>query len=130
MDKVMAKQTLRVALCAALLVCCVSARARGAADGGPAVKTTPTKKGRESKIHVYLPTKEAKLYFDGTLTKVTGKDRTIRSPALMPVLPALMPVIRYTSKVVVVWVENGREVSDETTIVFTAGEDVAIDFRR
>jgi uncharacterized protein (TIGR03000 family) len=90
---------------------------------GPTVKTTPTEKGRESKIHVYLPAAEAKLYFDDTLTKATGKDRSFRSPALTGGQ-------RYTYKVMATWVENGHEVTHETKIVFEAGQDVAVDFRR
>jgi len=31
---------------------------------------------------------------------------------------------------VATWVENGREVTHETKVVFHAGEDVAVDFRR
>jgi uncharacterized protein (TIGR03000 family) len=125
MEKVMAKLLVRVALCAALVVCVGSVRAGGEVDGNaaPKVKTTPTEKGRESKIHVYLPTSEAKVYFDDTLTTAKGKDRTFCSPALEEGK-------RYSYKVVVMWMENGREVSHETKIVFRAGEDVAVDFRR
>jgi uncharacterized protein (TIGR03000 family) len=125
MEKVMAKFMVRAAVCVALLVFVGSAWAGGETDGGtgPSVKTTPTTKGRESKIHVMLPTDEAKLYFDDTLTKETGKDRKFKSPALEEGK-------RYTYKVVAVWVENGREVTHETKVVFKAGEDVAIDFRR
>jgi uncharacterized protein (TIGR03000 family) len=125
MEKVMAKLLVRVALCVALVVCVGTVRAGGEVDGasGPKVKTTPTEKGRESKIHVMLPTEEAKLYFDGTLTKATGKDRKFSSPALEDGK-------RYSYKVVAVWVENGREVSHETKVIFKAGEDVAVDFRR
>ncbi len=121
----MAKLIVRVALCAALLVCGGFAWAEGSNESGsgPMVKTTPTEKGRQSKIHVYLPTAEAKLYFDDTLTKATGKERTFRSPALEEGK-------RYSYKVVVVYMENGREVSHETSVVFRAGEDVAVDFRR
>ncbi|HEX5273299.1 MAG TPA: TIGR03000 domain-containing protein [Gemmataceae bacterium] len=120
----MAKLFVRVALCAALLVCCGVAWAGGnESKSDPMVKTTPTEKGRESKIHVYLPTPESKLYFENTLMKGTGKDRTFKSPALEEGK-------RYEYQVVVVWVENGREVSHETKIVFKAGEDVAVDFRR
>jgi uncharacterized protein (TIGR03000 family) len=125
MEKAMAKLLVRAAVCVALLVCVGSAWAGGEVDGnaGPTVKTSPTKKGRESKIHVMLPTDECKLYFDDTLTKETGKDRSFRSPALEDGK-------RYSYKVVAVWVENGREVSHETKVIFKAGEDVAIDFRR
>ncbi len=121
----MAKSIVRVALCAALLVCGGFVWAGGDLDNksAPTVKTTPTTKGLESKIHVFLPTAEAKLYFDGTLTKETGKERNFRSPALEQGK-------RYSYEVVVVYVENGREVSHETKIVFRAGEDVAVDFRR
>jgi uncharacterized protein (TIGR03000 family) len=121
----MAKLIVRVALCAALALCAGSVWAEGETDGkgGPMVKTTPTEKGRESKIHVYLPTAEAKLYFDDTLTKATGRDRSFKSPALEEGK-------RYSYKVVAMWIENGREVSHETKLVFQAGEDVAVDFRR
>jgi len=66
--KFMAKQFVRLALCAALALCGGSLWAGGETEnkGGPMVKTTRTEKGRESKIHVYLPTDEAKLYFDDT----------------------------------------------------------------
>ncbi len=90
---------------------------------GPMVKTTPTQKGKESKIRVFLPSAEAKLYFDDMLTKATGTERSFRSPALEA-------DTRYCYKVIARWVENGREVTHETKIVFRAGEDVAVDFRR
>jgi uncharacterized protein (TIGR03000 family) len=111
----------RAAVCVTLLLCGTSVPARGATDGVPVVTYTPTKKGRESKIHVMLPTAEAKLYFDDTLTEETGKDRKFRSPALVP-------GVRY--KVVVVVAEDTGAIAHETTILFEAGEDVAIDFRR
>jgi uncharacterized protein (TIGR03000 family) len=124
MEKVMAELLVRAALCAALVVSVGSFRARGAADDdGPAVKTTPTKQGYDSKIHVYLPNKDARLYFAGILTKPTGTDRNFRSPALIPGK-------RYNCKVVAVWVENGDVVLYWTSIAFKVGEDVAIDFRR
>jgi uncharacterized protein (TIGR03000 family) len=121
----MAKLFVCVALCAALVLCGTSARAGGetTGKGEPTVKTTPTEKGKESKIRVLLPTAEAKLYFDDTLTKVTGTERSFRSPALEAGK-------RYTYKVVATWTENGREVAHETKVAFRAGEDVTVDFRR
>jgi uncharacterized protein (TIGR03000 family) len=114
-------------LCVAFLVCCGSVWAGGEVNGttAPNIKTTPTEKGRESKIHIHLPTAEAKVYFDDTLTKKEAgkKDREF-------CCPALEEGKRYTYKVLVVWVENGREVTHETKIVFKAGEDVVVDFRR
>lgn len=121
----MAKLFVPVALCAALALGVGVVRAGGEMDpkGDPAVKTTPTEKGRESKIRVLLPTAEAKLYFDDTLTKATGAERSFRSPALEAGK-------RYTYKVVARWMENGREVAHEAQIAFRAGEDLMIDFRR
>jgi uncharacterized protein (TIGR03000 family) len=129
----MAKLFVRIALGVALVVCVGSLRAdgeksdkgdKGDKKGAPTVKVTPTEKGRECKIHVYLPTPEAKLYFDETLmTKATGKERSFRSPALENGK-------RYCYKVIATWIENDREVTHETKIVFEAGEDVAVDFRR
>jgi len=87
------------------------------------VKTTPTEKGKESSIRVFLPSADAKLYFDDMLTKASGTERSFRSPALDADM-------RYTYKLIARWVENGREVTHETKIVFRAGEDVAVDFRR
>jgi uncharacterized protein (TIGR03000 family) len=126
----MAKLMVRLALCAALALVSSSVRA-GEEEKAPAkvpakaptVKTTKTEKGKESKIHVMLPTEDAKLYFDDYQCKKTGKDRSFRSPALEAGK-------RYSYKVVAVWVEKGSEVTHETKIVFSAGEDVAIDFRR
>ena len=118
----MSKLMVRAALCATLVLGCGMAYAGGETDTA-SVKTTKTEKGRESKIHVYLPTAEAKLFFDDTQMRATGRDRTFRSPALEDGK-------NYSYKVVAVWRENGREVSHETKIVFHAGEDVAVDFRR
>jgi uncharacterized protein (TIGR03000 family) len=121
----MVKLFVRVALCLGLVLSSgfVWAEGEGAAPGDPVVKTTKTEKGRESKIRVYLPTTEAKLYFDDTLTKASGKERDFRSPALENGK-------RYSYKIVALWIENGREVTHETKIIFQAGEDVAVDFRR
>jgi uncharacterized protein (TIGR03000 family) len=118
----MSKLMVRAALCATLVLWCGMAYSAGETDG-PTVKTTKTEKGKESKIHVYLPSAEAKLFFDDTLTKATGKDRSFRSPALEDGKS-------YSYKVVATWKENGQEVMHETKIVFHAGEDVAVDFRR
>ena len=120
----MAKLMVRLALCAALALALVggSARAGDEADG-PTVKTTKTDKGKESKIHVHLPTAEAKLYFDDHLCKQTGEHRSFRSPALEAGK-------RYTYKVVATWLEKGREVTHETKIEFSAGEDVSVEFSR
>jgi uncharacterized protein (TIGR03000 family) len=90
---------------------------------GPTVKATPTEMGRESKIHVYLPTPEAKVYFDEMMTKATGKQRSFCSPALEDGK-------RYCYKVIAIWIENDREVTHETKVVFRAGEDITVDFRR
>jgi uncharacterized protein (TIGR03000 family) len=121
----MRKLLVCVAVCAALVLCAVPLRAGGELDsqGKPKVETSPTAKNRESKIRVLLPTDETKLYFDNALVKGTGVKRSYKSPALEVGK-------RYTYKVVAVWVENGREVSHETSIVFQAGEDVSVDFRR
>jgi uncharacterized protein (TIGR03000 family) len=121
----MAKQIVRLALCAALALYGGSLFAGGETEnkGGPTVKTTPTEKGRESKIHVYCPCEDCKVYFNDTLTKATGLDRTFRSPALEDGK-------RYTYKVVASWVEKGQTVTHETKVVFQAGQDVAVDFRR
>lgn len=92
-------------------------------DTGPKVTTTRTEAGRESKIRVLLPAPDARLTFDNTPTKATGKERTFRSPALEDGK-------RYMYKVTATWNdEKGRECSHETKVVFRAGEDVLIDFR-
>jgi uncharacterized protein (TIGR03000 family) len=121
----MRKLLVCVTVCAALVLSAASLWAGGELDskGNPSVKTSPTKSGRESTIVVHLPTNETKLYFDNAFIKGAGMKRTYKSPALAPGK-------RFTYKVVAVWVENGSEVSHETSIVFQAGEDVAVDFRR
>jgi uncharacterized protein (TIGR03000 family) len=109
----------------ALAVCLPALRAddKPADRDGPAVSTKATEKGSASTIRVLLPTPEAKVWFDGVLTKATGKDRIFRSPALDAGK-------RYTYRVVAAWAEKGREVNHETKITFRAGEDVRVDFRR
>jgi len=121
----MRKLLVCVAVCAALSLSAGSllAGGEGEATGTASVKTTPTEKGRPSKIRVFLPTADAKLYFDDNLIKGEGDKRSFRSPALEEGK-------RYTYKVVAVWAENGRQVTHETSVIFHAGQDVSIDFRR
>jgi uncharacterized protein (TIGR03000 family) len=121
------RTTLRIASCLALALA-LSAPALGADDkeegnGSPAVTSKPTEKGRRSKIRVLLPTPDAKLWFDGQLTRAKGSERIFHSPALEGGK-------RYTYRVVAAWAENGREVNHETKVTFRSGEDVASDFRR
>jgi uncharacterized protein (TIGR03000 family) len=108
-----------VALCAALTL-----GARLTARGGELERRDePTAHGRHSRFHVYAPTAEARLFFEGTLVKGSGQDRAFYSPELEQGR-------RYAFTVVAVWVENGREVTHEMRVAFWAGDDVVIDFRR
>jgi uncharacterized protein (TIGR03000 family) len=112
---------------AAALALCVPAAPAGEEEttekAFPTVTTRKTEKGRESKIRVLVPTPETRIYCDDKLTKATGTDRSFRSPALEEGK-------RYTYRIVAIWVESGKEVNHETKLVFRAGEDVLIDFRR
>jgi uncharacterized protein (TIGR03000 family) len=123
----MTKTIVRLSWCVAVFLAlgagCLLADDAEVSRNGPTVKTTQTEKGRASKIRVLLPTAETKLWFDETLTKAQGTDRTFNSPALEDGK-------RYTYRVMAVWVEKGREVNHETRIDFRAGQDVFIDFRR
>jgi uncharacterized protein (TIGR03000 family) len=113
-----------------LVVCAALAALAGGAPAGAgekeeAVKVTrtATERGQESRIRVLLPASDARLSFDGTLTKAQGKERVFRSPALEDGK-------RYSYLVRAVWYENGQEVSHDMKVVFRAGEDVVISFRR
>jgi uncharacterized protein (TIGR03000 family) len=119
------KLMVRAALAAALALGGGAMTAGGELDRGdaPAIKATPTPRGRESKIRVYLPTAEARLYVDGTLTSETGLDRLFRAQGLDQNK-------RYVYRLLAVWVENGREVTHETKIVFWGGDDLSVSFRR
>jgi uncharacterized protein (TIGR03000 family) len=120
-----AKVTVRAVLGASLVLMGGPAWAGGELDRGaaPAVRNMPAAAGRESKVRVYLPTADARLYFDGTLTRETGPERVFRAPGLDGNK-------RYGYRLLAVWVENGREVTHEANIAFWGGDDVAVSFRR
>jgi uncharacterized protein (TIGR03000 family) len=119
------KLLVRVALGAALALAGGTLFAGGELErrDEPARRAAKTEEGRESKIRVYLPTSEAKLYVDGTLTRLTGGERLFRAPGLSDTK-------RYTYRLLAVYVENGREVTHEAWVTFWGGEDVAVSFRR
>ena len=121
----MSKLFARAAACAAVILCAGPAVAGGERESRdePAVKAAPAARGRESKIRVFLPTSEARLYVENTLTPGGGRDREFHSPALDEGR-------RYSYRLVAVWVEDGREVTHEAWITFWGGEDVRVSFRR
>jgi uncharacterized protein (TIGR03000 family) len=123
MKKVIVRGASCVALALAVCVPALRADDKPADKDAPPAKAKPADKGRETKIRVFLPTEEAKVWFDDKLTTQTGKKRTFSCHALEVGK-------RYTYRVVAQWTENGREVNHETKITFRGGEDVAVDFNR
>ena len=120
----MAKLMVRAALGAALALAGGVAAAGDVERGdAPAAKAAPTPRTWESKIRVYMPTAEAKLYFDGKLTREPGLERLFRAQGLDQNK-------RYVYWLTAVWMENGREVTHETEIAFWGGDDVVVSFRR
>ncbi len=115
----MANRCARTVLCAVLAICAGSMAAAGELDR----HEEPAARGRESLFRVRPPTADAKLFFEGTLMRGSGRERTLRSPALEEGK-------RYSYTVVAVWVENGREVTHEMRVAFQAGDDVIVDFQR
>jgi uncharacterized protein (TIGR03000 family) len=109
----------RAVLCAALALCAGPAAAGGELES----QAAPAAQGRESKVRVYLPTSEARLYVEGTLTGGTGREREFRAPGLDQGK-------RYAYKLLAVYVEDGREVAHEAWVYFWGGDDVRVNFRR
>jgi uncharacterized protein (TIGR03000 family) len=70
-------------------------------------------------IRVHLPS-DARLYFEGELTRATGPDRVFQSPAL-----ALGRNYRYDVKAV--WNDNGQEVVRTRSLLVRAGQEVNVD---
>ncbi len=112
-------------LFAGLVLCTVlTAGAALTAAGGELDRTEESAaRGRHSRFRVHMPTADARLYFEGTLLRGTGLDRTFSSPELEDGK-------RYAYTAVAVWVENGREVTHEMHVAFWAGDDVVLNFRR
>src|SRR5687768_827607 len=100
----MLKAMVRVAASVVVaLVLCVPAAEAGDQVAGkrdPAVMVRRAEGGREAKIRVLVPTPDAKLWFDDTLTTGTGGDRSFLSPPLEEGKT-------YTYRVTIVWRENG-----------------------
>jgi uncharacterized protein (TIGR03000 family) len=74
-----------------------------------------------AKIEVRLPTADAKLWFQGQLTKRRGKVREFESPPLAP-------GTEYTYQVRASWMRDGEEVARHQTISVRAGQRTRVDF--
>jgi uncharacterized protein (TIGR03000 family) len=109
----------RALLCAAVALCAGPAAAGGGLEG----RDGPAARGRESRIRVYLPTTETRLYVENVLTPGSGRDRLFR-------VPGLDEGKRYAYTLLAVYMEGGREVTHEAHIDFWGGEDVRVSFRR
>jgi uncharacterized protein (TIGR03000 family) len=64
---------------------------------------------------------DARLWFDGTLTKSTGPVREFSSPLLTPGR-------QYTYEVRATWNEDGHEVTQAKKLAVTAGANITLDF--
>lgn len=72
-------------------------------------------------IKVSLPDGNAKVWFDGNLTRLTGTERSFYAPKLNP------QVLR-TYVVKASWMDNGREVVQEREVVVTQGRTTTVVF--
>jgi uncharacterized protein (TIGR03000 family) len=76
-----------------------------------------------AQVRVLVPDGQAKVWFDGTLTKQEGTDRLYHTPALSGSGP-------FTYKVRAAWMANGKEVALESAAQVTPGQTTTIDFTR
>ena len=81
----------------------------------------PQPVARPADVIVRLPSANAKLWFQGIVTKQTGTLRTFASPSLPP-----GKEFKYTIRAV--WQENGQPVERKRTIVVRSGARVEVDF--
>jgi uncharacterized protein (TIGR03000 family) len=92
-------------------------------DGSPLTERPGEASGPKApaKIEVRLPAEDAKVWFQGQLTKRKGKTREFESPALAPGMD-------YTYHVRASWMSDGEEVTRHQTITVRAGERTRVDF--
>ena len=91
---------------------------------GPWVKDAVSKREPSpATIRMYVPDPQAKVWFDGTLTKSTGTVRTFNTPPLDP-------GTAYHYLVKISYVQDGREVSQERTLAVLPGHTAVFHFPR
>ncbi len=90
--------------------------------GQPGVPA-PEVQAASASIRVLVPDAEAKVWFDGTLTKSKGTDRLYYTPRLEP-------GSEYTYRIRAAWMVKGQEMIQEQVITVTPGRTTVADFTR
>ncbi len=84
---------------------------------------TPSAVDNRAHVEVMLPSSDAQVLFNGSLTRQTGTEREFVSPSLTP-----GQTYHYT--VEARWDEGGRTVDQTRTVTVTAGQSATVDFTR
>jgi uncharacterized protein (TIGR03000 family) len=74
-------------------------------------------------VRVIVPDPQARVWFDGSLTSQTGKDRLYHTPSLTA-------GSTYSYQIRASWMQDGREVSQERTVSVKPGQTTVGDFTR
>ncbi len=92
------------------------------ADGPlPAAEGPAPAQDGAANIEVILPDPQARVWFDGTLTRETGTDRQFTTPSL---------TTSGTYRIRASWTEAGREVIQEKVVNVTPNQTTVVDFTR
>ena len=83
----------------------------------PAVSTT------SASIRVLVPDAQAKVWFDGALTTQGGTDRLYHTPTLAA-------GGNYSYRIRAVWLQNGKEMVQESVAQVTPGQTSVVDFAK
>ena len=82
---------------------------------------TPAPVDDSAHVNVMVPSPDAQVLFNGSLTQQTGTDREFVSPSLTP-----GQTYHYTIEAR--WNENGRVVDQTRSVPVTAGQTATVDF--
>jgi uncharacterized protein (TIGR03000 family) len=85
------------------------------------VSPDPAAVQADSTVHVTVRVPaDAKLWFDGSITKSTGPVREFQSPSLSPG--------QYTYEIRARWTENGRDITQAQKVAVSPGSHTTVDF--
>lgn len=79
--------------------------------------------GNTANVRVLVPNSQAKVWFDGALTKQTGTDRLFHTPTLVP-------GSSYSYRIRAAWTQNGEEMVQESVVSVSAGQTSVVDFTK
>ena len=91
-----------------------------ALDVAPAA---PAVAANAANIRVFVPDPQAKIWFDGSLTKQEGTDRLFHTPTLSA-------GGTYSYRIRAAWTQNGKEMIQEQVASVTVGQTTVVDFTK